>query len=110
MRLRSTGKRLTREHAAARVARAAAAVRAVVEITVIVPVSRLEERAPGERARLVRVLFRDARIERRAPRIDMRARLVAHVRAAARAAERAEAVRAIREPRNLRQRPTSCRG
>ena len=74
---------LTREEATARVARRAAAVRAVVEITVIVPVSRLEERAPGERARLVRVLFRDARIERRAPRIDMRARLVAHVRAAA---------------------------
>ena len=66
--------------------------------------TRLEERAPGERARLVRVLLRDARVERRAPRIDMRARLVAHVRAAARAAERAEAVRAIREPRNLRQR------
>ena len=83
MRLRSTGKRLTREHAAARVARAAAAVRAVVEITVVVAVPRLKERAPGERARLVRVLFRDARIERRAPRIDMRARLVAYVRAAA---------------------------
>ena len=95
---------LTREHAAARVARRAAAVRAVVEIAVIVAVSRLEERAPGERARLVRVLLRDARVERRAPRIDMRARLVAHVRAAARPAERAEAVRAIREPRNLRQR------
>ena len=62
---------LPREHTAARVARRAAAVRAVVEIAVVVPVSRLEERAPGERARLVRVLLRDARIERRAPRIDM---------------------------------------
>lgn len=53
---------------------------------------------------MVRILLRDARVERGAARIDMRARLVAHVRAAARAAERAEAVRAIREACDLRHR------
>ncbi len=62
------------EQAAARVVGVAAAMRAVIEVAVVVGAARLKERSPGEGAVTVHVFLRDAGVEGDAVQIHVGAR------------------------------------